>query len=62
MTENEIKIETVAKVGNIFTYHLVMSKPEGQYRGTLEFNHKPTDVELKGEIAKWRKGIECVKM
>ena len=32
---------------------VVVRRPEGQYRGTLEFDHEPTKKELKEAAKAW---------
>jgi len=61
MAQKIVRVEQVAIDGTSWRYHLVLDKPEGQYRASLEFDHEPSDVELKDVCIKWMKGIKYIK-
>ena len=56
-----IRIESVVRAGDKVTFHVVIDETEGQYRGTIEYDHEPSDKELKKSIRAWHEGIQAKK-
>jgi len=52
--------QTVLTEGKV-EVHVVVDRPEGQYRGRLEFDHEPDDKELERAAREWAKTIKYVR-
>ena len=57
-----IRVEQIVRDGTGFHYYIMIDRPEGQYRGTLDFDHEPRKDELDVEKDKWRAKVRYITM
>jgi hypothetical protein len=54
----KVRVEMVVSCSGSVLYHVVLDRPEGQYRQTLQFDHEPSDQEFRSACIEWLKNVK----
>jgi hypothetical protein len=57
----KVRIEQIVNEGERTIYHVVLDRPEGQYRQTFQFDHEPSDQEFRNACIEWLKNVKYLE-